>query len=219
MKKQKTIHGVGVNDSTTTVYSTVDGVTSKCEHYVVWQDMLRRCYSASSHDKFPTYHGCTVSDEWLYFSKFREWSVKNKVSSDLFLDKDMIVLGNKVYSESTCAYVPRYVNNCLLGSSFKRGNLPLGVTKVMTKRQKTPTYMAKIGGGERGSRVYLGTYSTPMAAHAVWQVSKIKMLEEVILRFRLEDSFNSRVADSINSVAWGIRNDISAGRETTLLFG
>ena len=75
------------------------------DSYICWRDMLRRCYSAKYQEKQPTYKGCRVCDDWLYYSNFKNWydksyyEVENKTSQ---LDKDILIKGNKVYSPDTC---------------------------------------------------------------------------------------------------------------------
>lgn len=57
----------------------------------------------------PTYEGCTVCDEWLYFSNFKKWFDENYIEG-FQLDKDIIIRGNKVYSPQTCCFVPKEIN-------------------------------------------------------------------------------------------------------------
>ena len=37
------------------------------------------------------------------------------------LDKDSLIKGNKVYSESTCVFIPQEVNSLLVKSTASRG--------------------------------------------------------------------------------------------------
>ena len=94
------VYGVGI---TGTKYPpSVNGRTTK--EYVLWQNMLRRCYSDTYQKKKPTYESCEVSDNFKSYEYFYEWcnnqfGFNNK---DWQLDKDLLIKGNKVYSENSC---------------------------------------------------------------------------------------------------------------------
>jgi hypothetical protein len=90
--------------------------------------MLMLCYSAYYHEKHPSYKGCSVCPEWLYFSVFRaRMQAHDGHWEGLVLDKDILVFGNKVYSPQTCLFVSRAVNNLLTDSGASRGEWALGV--------------------------------------------------------------------------------------------
>ena len=88
------------------------------KEYRLWNSMLQRCYDNKLHEECPTYTECVVSDNFKYFPYFKEWcnrqigftSLDNK-GNKFMLDKDILVKGNKVYSEDNCAFVPREINN------------------------------------------------------------------------------------------------------------
>lgn len=107
----------------------VDYAVCKTNAYVVWCDMLRRCYSEKYHKKKPTYKGCSVCDEWLLFSNFKRWFDENYIDG-YCLDKDIIVKGNKVYSPDTCCFVPKCINSLLTNRKMHRGLEPIGVSKT-----------------------------------------------------------------------------------------
>lgn len=75
--------------------------------YSRWKGMLRRCYDKSFHDTNPAYKGCSVCNEWHNFQNFAKWFDLNypKDGLDYDLDKDIKVIGNKVYSPETCTFV------------------------------------------------------------------------------------------------------------------
>ena len=78
--------------------------------YSRWKHMLARCYSG----KYPHYEECTVCDRWLNFQNFVK-DAKNLPNysdnlSGLDLDKDSIVVGNKIYSPATCQFLTRAEN-------------------------------------------------------------------------------------------------------------
>lgn len=95
--------------------------------YGVWQRMLERCYEESQQRKTPTYIGCCVCDEWLYFSAFYEWC-KERYIKGWQLDKDILVKGNKCYSPQTCCFVPPQINSIFAPNKYNKSD-HLGVEK------------------------------------------------------------------------------------------
>ena len=104
--------GVGTNDCVGWC-STKNRDTYEYKVYQSWYHMLRRCYSEAFHKRYPTYIGCTVCERWLTLSNFAE-DIKSLPNYDRyisgecsFLDKDIRVPGNKVYSPDTCMFVSK----------------------------------------------------------------------------------------------------------------
>ena len=119
------VFGVGILG--TKYPSTVNGVRTK--QCALWYNMLQRCYSESLHLKHPTYEGCEVSDKFKSYEYFYEWCHK-QIGFDnegWQLDKDLLVKGNKVYSEDTCVFIPREINQLLTNSTASRGEYLIGV--------------------------------------------------------------------------------------------
>lgn len=104
---KKPVFGVGIND-TDYVFET--------REYKIWRDMLERCYCEKTQTKFPTYKGCSVCEEWKIYSNFKKWFHENYIDG-WELDKDILCIGNKVYSPQTCCFVPREINSLLRQSS------------------------------------------------------------------------------------------------------
>ena len=120
------VAGVGFNDGT---YPSVG-----TKEHSLWRSMLARCYKESNLLKKPAYRGCTVSDNFKNYTYFYEWCNKQVGFNCLdengrvfALDKDLLIKGNKVYSESTCIFVPMEINNLIVKSDSVRGNYPIGV--------------------------------------------------------------------------------------------
>ena len=132
--------------------------------YDTWNDMFKRCYNPKVHAKHPTYIGCTVAEEWHNFQVFAEWFENQYRADGWQLDKDLIFEGNKTYSPETCTFVPRDLNLLLTDRRNERGNLPKGVAL------KNKKYQARIN--IEGVRQYLGVYSTPEEAFAVYKTAK-----------------------------------------------
>jgi len=156
------VFGVGLNDS------QASG-SSSCPYYAVWHSMLSRCYSAKTQAKNPAYIGCTVSDEWLRFSNFKKWMME-QTWEGLQIDKDILVLGNKVYSADTCLFVTREVNTLIRKN---RGKYALGVTWVDTIGK------FKAACTIHGSQKTLGYYLTEDEAAQVYLVCKKEVIKIV----------------------------------------
>lgn len=156
---RKLVHGIGLNNAPWLSYSN----GKQTPAYSVWTRMLKSCYSAINLVKRPTYTGCSVSPEWLYFSNFESWFTKHHVAG-YHLDKDLLVQGNRVYSAETCVFVPPALNYLLLDRRGARGLYPLGVSS------HKDLFMARIV--RYGHQTNLGYSKTPQLAHKQWQLAK-----------------------------------------------
>ena len=98
--------GVGIND-----YLGPTKIKGKhLPSYACWRALIARCYDVATLRQNPTYSNCVVCDEWLYFSKFKEW-FDNNYRDGYELDKDILSKDGKCYSPQTCLFVPKYINN------------------------------------------------------------------------------------------------------------
>lgn len=88
-------------------------------HYQTWLDMIKRCYKPKDDMTAKTYRGVTVCEEWHNYQNFAKWFDENYIEG-FKLDKDFKVLGNKVYSPTTCVFLPAEINSFLTGG-LKRG--------------------------------------------------------------------------------------------------
>ena len=150
--------------------------------YSVWKDMLRRCYNPKLQEKYPTYKGCSVVKEWHNFQNFAKWYEENYYEVEgqtMCLDKDIIVKGNKVYSPSTCVFVPQDINKLFTKRDRTRGDLPIGVVY----HKQANKYLARCKNGT-GTRRHLGLYKTPEEAYQVYKVAKEKHIKEVAEEYK-----------------------------------
>ena len=98
--------------------------------YITWQSMLRRCYDAYYINRENSYIDCFVCDEWLNFQNFAKWYEENYYECNnerMELDKDILIKGNKIYSPTTCIFVPQRINRLFTKSNKNRGEYPIGV--------------------------------------------------------------------------------------------
>ena len=102
------VYGVGVLG--TRHPSAINGVKTK--EYELWSSMLERCYSDALKKRRPTYGDCKVSNNFLHYEYFYEWCNQQVGfgNEGWHLDKDLLIKGNKFYSESTCVFIPSEIN-------------------------------------------------------------------------------------------------------------
>lgn len=147
--------------------------------------MLRRSYGGGR----PTYIDCLVCDEWLTFSNFRKWMEKQDWEGN-HLDKDILFKGNKIYSPSTCVFVPPQVNTFMNDHGAKRGKYPIGVDFD----KKAGFFRARVGNPFTKSTMHLGYFETEEAANLAWRNAKHEVackLSEICVDFRVAESLRS----------------------------
>jgi hypothetical protein len=98
------------------------------KNYLVWADMIRRCYDVKLQEKRSSYKNCLVHKEWHNFQNFAKWIEENYIEG-YSLDKDIFLKGNRVYSSDTCCFVPNVINSLFASTIKKNRTLPLGVVK------------------------------------------------------------------------------------------
>ena len=165
------VFGVGVLG--TKYPSKVNGVITK--EYELWKSMLKRCYSDDYKSKYPTYEGCEVSNKFKSYEYFYEWCNKQIGFgvSGFELDKDLLIKGNKVYSESTCVFVPTEINLLLTKRTSLRGNHLIGV--YWNKRANA--FVSRVR-KNKGKHEHLGCFKTEIEAFNTYKVAKESFVKE-----------------------------------------
>ena len=141
--------------------------------------MLQRCYSGSFKNKRPTYEGCGVSDKFKSYEYFYEWcneqiGFDNDSNGNPFqLDKDLLVKGNKVYSESTCVFIPREINQVLTKCTASRGEHLIGVYWCKTNK----AFKAQVS-KNKGKQKNLGLFKTELEAFNAYKQAKEAFIKE-----------------------------------------
>lgn len=146
----------GFNDGK---YSTrKDGVNIK--EYKLWSNMLRRCYCVKFQKLQPTYIGCIMSKGFKSYSYFYDWCQKQAgfKNSGWHLDKDLLFKGNREYSEDTCVFLPREINNFLETRKSKRGKFLIGV--FLGKKERRYGAQIRIS----GKQVNIGFFDSEIEA-------------------------------------------------------
>jgi hypothetical protein len=182
------VYGVGILG--TKYPSTINGIHTK--EYKLWQNMLVRCYSDSSKNRRPTYEGCEVSNNFKSYEYFYEWCHKQIGFSnqDWHLDKDLLVKGNKVYSETTCVFLPNEINSLLTKRAASRGEYLIGVS--WDKRGMA--FISRVR-KNKGKSEYLGSFNTELEAYNAYKTAKESFIKEQAEKW--EDKIDPRAYEAL----------------------
>ena len=165
------VFGVGI---TGTKYPTNEGGVNTKE-YALWKNMLKRCYSDTCKKKQPTYEDCEVSENFKYYEYFYDWC-QNQVgfgNQDWQLDKDLLIKGNKVYSEDSCVFIPQEINSLLVKCTASRGEYLIGVCWHNTNK----AFRAMVR-RNKGKREHLGYFKTEIEAFNAYKQAKEAFVKE-----------------------------------------
>ena len=154
--------------------------------FVIWYNMLQRCYDPKLQEKEPTYKGCAVEEHLFDFQNMGKWLDENYYEvpgEKMHLDKDILNKGNKIYSRETCIFVPKRINNLFTKRDNDRGDCPIGVSDL-----PSGNYQAYCNNGY-GKQVYLGVYSTKEEAFRIYKEYKEKLIKDTI------DSYEGKIPE------------------------
>ena len=193
MKKSNVlVYGIGIKGMeyhTTYLYKRV-------KEYDCWIKMLCRC-TEKLWEKYPTYKGVTCSENFKSYSYFYEWcqtqvGFGNVSSNGRYwqLDKDLLVRGNKVYSEDTCVFIPPRINSLLIKSDSARGEYPIGVSW----HKHTGKFASRCSIGCKTSQ-YLGIHDTAQEAFQAYKTYKEALIKEVANEYK--EQLDSRVYEAL----------------------
>ncbi|UJD04836.1 hypothetical protein PWKp5_00093 [Klebsiella phage PWKp5] len=187
----KLLYGVGLNDVGIPLSRLYLGRKS----YDSWANMLYRCYDPKFHLKYPTYSDCSVCREWWSFNNFHRWFIENYVDG-YQLDKDLLLPGNKVYSPTTCVYIPHWLNSFTTNKTTKRGKQPIGVTFSQGR------YVSHCNNPFTRKQEHIGSFSTPEEAYCSWLERKLQhaldMKENI-------DAVDTRLFDNVLVIIRGMK--------------
>lgn len=166
----KTVYGVGYSSD-----KTLPGKNRAI--YKRWAEILRRCYLGTQN----SYEDCSVCPTWYDFKNFLGWYKDNCPNESYHLDKDLLFKGNRVYSPSTCCFIPKAINSILIncGDDTKR-ELPLGVSASSKSLGK---YESKVS--YKGKTKYSKTFSTVQEAESFYIEKKREILELYISEYKV----------------------------------
>ncbi len=143
--------------------------TNEKQARIIWPVIKQRCTPNSSQQiRHPVYCGCSLSPRFQDINLFVEWCL-SQVGYGLpsyALDKDILFEGNKIYSEETCVFVPKALNNFLTLNNINRGAYPIGVS--LNKNTGRFVSQLKIDGKLK----FLGSFKNPNDAHLTYKKAK-----------------------------------------------
>ena len=177
----KLVHGIGINEGT---FSTKTG-NSNCKTYQLWVGLLERC-TKKMWAKYPTYDGVTCSDNFKHYTFFHEWcqsqigfNYVDDGGGSWHLDKDILIKGNKHYSEDTCVFIPQRLNKLLIKRDKHRGDCPLGVffdNSLLKFRARCSDV--------NGKQKHLGSFTTPEQAFQAYKTFKEALIKQVAEQYK-----------------------------------
>ena len=171
------VYGIGIVGNK---YLISEGCRGTKE-YVLWKDVLRRCYSDDFKKKQPTYKACEVSDKFKSYEYFYEWCHSQiGFGVDGFeIDKDLLIKGNKVYSEDSCVFLPAEINMVLVKCTASRGEYLIGVSWCNTKK----AFVARVR-KNKGKSEWLGLFNTEIEAFNAYKEAKEVFVKEQANKFK-----------------------------------
>lgn len=104
----------------------INGIQVQLPTYTVWRAMQQRC-KPQYWVKRKHYTGTSCSESFKSWDNFYEWAVVQEgygcvdsKGKPFELDKDLLSDGNKVYSETTCCFIPRELNQALSMKHYEK---------------------------------------------------------------------------------------------------
>lgn len=192
---KKLLFGVGIND--------IDGNISECgkhfPYYVHWKSMLNRCYNTKRERIYKNYKDCSVCDEWKYLSNFKKWFEENYVDG-YELDKDILVKGNKIYSPSTCCFVPKEINNVI-----KRSVKRLKRKYPCVIENKNGTYCVTMK--KRYKKITIAGIKSFQDAVNIYNEEKTKYIHELADEYYKKNMITEKVYDALKGYTYTEENE------------
>lgn len=182
--------GIDINDYNGAVKINREHIDS----YKYWSYVLKRCYSLQSLQRNRAYIDCSISDDWIYFTNFKEWfdNPENGFMLGYELDKDLLVHGNRIYPDTTCCFLSPEINRAINKQKSKRGKYKIGVfyRKDMNK------FVAQIQSGIHEHR-QIGIYETEQEAFLAYKAEKERYLRYLGDKYFSQNLITKKVFDAL----------------------
>ena len=158
---------------------------SKSAPYKLWKAMLQRVFDKNT--KNTSYVNVSVCSKFLNFSEFEKWVLSCEYYNEYWdLDKDLLSGSEKIYSESTCCFIPREINVAVAKKS--KGKHLKGVRPSLGK------FYASCRKGGVGKE-YLGTFETELEAFQAYKEAKEDYIKSLANKWK--DQIDPRVYDAL----------------------
>lgn len=112
------------------------------------------------------------------------------------IDKDLLFVGNKVYSAETCVFVDRVTNVFVIDRAADRGEWPLGVSF----KKDIGKFSARCQNPFTKRRENLGYFKCPSEAHEAWRKRKHELacqLAELQTDARVAEALRNRYKTTV----------------------
>jgi len=134
--------------------------------YGVWRDMISRCYSKTCKN----YKNVTVCNEWHNFQNFAVWFYDNYIKG-YDLDKDLLSdVNNKIYSPSTCIFIPHKINVFIAFINEDRG---------LYFRKDIKKYRVNLNSFTDNKGIHVGYFKNKEYAKNQYRIHKNIQIDEV----------------------------------------
>ena len=143
------------------------------KEYGIWRGIFKRCYDEKFHKNNITYIECEVVGDFVYYDRFFD-RCQNQVGfgvEGFEIDKDLLIKGNKYYSDYFCVFLPKEINTALTKRGNDRGDCAIGVSY----RKREGLFYVRVGKGEFG-RATVGRYKTELEAFSAYKKAKENQL-------------------------------------------
>jgi len=199
----KLVYGNGVNDTNISGPAAYrrDGRLIHYPEYEMWKGMLLRSFSQREKVRRPACVDSLCCEDWKLRSNFQRWyfSFTEHLANDgskLHLDKDLLFIGNNLYSPETCCLIPNYLNLSIRDGT--RTDVPWvryvqkpDMVNPLKKPWRASVY-------NEGKHIELGMFSTQAEGHYFAQICKANVLETSVLpRYVEEKSVNNSVVEAL----------------------
>ena len=158
--------------------------TNNKNSYKIWYGIIQRTLKASKFFKLkhPAYSNCEICDEWRDLNVFNKWFEAHYIDG-FQIDKDLLSNGDKIYSPSTCVFLPQEINNTLSRERKTERHLPAGVWKHGDMFMSTC------------NKKYIGLFKTVEEARAAYLEEKKKRITELANKWK--DKIEPRAYDAL----------------------
>lgn len=158
-------------------FGVVGENSSKNKSYRIWRTMISRVHS---NNKQVQYSSISICDEWRFLDNFKAWFEKTyptniAIDYNIELDKDLLQLGidSKLYSPSTCLWLPKRIN-LFLHNDYKTNTS--GKTGVYLNKYNS--YVAQGHDFDTSKTIRLGSFKTLQEASQAYEKHREEQAEK-----------------------------------------
>lgn len=171
------------------VYDVLGACRDDAPFYRAWCSIMLRATYDKHKQTHNAYKDCTICDEWLTLSNFKQWfeDPENGYQEGLHIDKDILVKGNKEYAPDTCCFVPREINSAI--AIQPSGKFGVGVTPYGNK------FEARLS--RYGKRERVGLFDNHGEALIAYKLAKEQYVKELAESYFKEGKITERVYQAL----------------------